>query len=218
MLVLLCFVIIVVLRLANIVYQQSLINAATTRAVSAGSPARSAAGATPSFFRVFMAGGVTSPSEHAYIDVLNPTAQLAHLHLTFFFGKERSNTRLLSVPAASWQEVPVASLETFTGSFGLRIVADKQIAAVLRLSRPGRDDDAITGNAGPATTWYLAEGKTSPPFRESVAILNPNSQRAAHVILHLLPQGNVAPRNVSETVAAHSHRVVDINELAPNQI
>jgi hypothetical protein len=212
----LCFAVIVVLRLVEIAYPQPQTGLSSAPEGNTPAPRPTATAiAARMASQFYFAGGVSSSSEHTFVDLLNPTAQVAGVQLTFFFGNGAQYTRKLSVLPASEQVIPVASLENSVGPFGLRITANQQIAAQLRLSRDGKDGDSLPGSSL-GTSWYLAEGYTDLTFHESVAILNPDPQRATQVVLHLLPQRKDEGSYLPETVAPHSQLVIDVNSLAPS--
>jgi hypothetical protein len=163
----------------------------------------------------YFAGAVNTATEHSSIDLLNAHGQPARVQLTFFFGAGATDTRVVSVGPTSEKVISVATLEHVTGTFGLSIKADRQIAAQITLTRPGQDDDTLLGNTGPDTRWYLAEGYTGLTFHETISILNADPGTPAHVTLHLLPFSGHARRDVPLTVPPHSTSVTDINRLLP---
>ncbi|HKC74013.1 MAG TPA: hypothetical protein VKF37_07395, partial [Chloroflexota bacterium] len=199
----------------------SLLNGANT--VSAiGNESRVSAvapltGQLPVAAQFYFAGVLNTATEHSYLDLLNTHAQPADVQLTFFFANGATDTRMVSVGPTSVEDIPVASFEHVTGTLGLSIKANRQIAAQITLTRPGRDGDTLLGNTGPDTRWYLAEGYTGPTFHETVAILNSNFNAPAHVTLHLLPSSGHARRDVPVTVPPHSTSVTDVNRLLPGR-
>jgi len=164
--------------------------------------------------RFYFAGGVETSGEHAALALLNPDRARATVRLTFYTSSGRQLGATVSLAPHAHGLFPVARLARPGGSFGLALTADRQIAAQLDLTRPGKDGDSILGNTGLGQTWYLAEGYTGLTFHEWVSILNPGS-RAARVHLHLLPFGGRRGRTVTVPVGAHSHTVVDVNRLLP---
>jgi hypothetical protein len=206
---------------AALTVPSSLLNGANT--VSAiGDESRVSAvaplsGRLPVAAQYYFAGVVSTATAHSYIDLLNTHAQPAEVQLTFFFANGVTDTKVVSIGPTSVKDIPVASLVRVTGTFGLSIKADRQIAAQLTLTRPGRDGDTLLGNTGPDTRWYLAEGYTGATFHETVAILNSDVNAAAHVTLHLLPSSGRARRKVRVTVRPHSTSVTDINRLLPGR-
>ncbi len=165
----------------------------------------------------YFAGGLQTASAKSFVNLLNANGQPATVKLTFYFNNGATDTKTVTVKPTSQQTLAVASLEPFSGAFGLVVSADRRITAQLNINRPGQDGDAILGNTGLGQTWYLAEGYTGLSFRESVSILNPDQTTPAHVQLQILPLGGGAGKSVPVTVPAHSNGVVDINAQFPGK-
>ena len=165
--------------------------------------------------RFYFAGGVNLPDQPTFLNVTNPEGHLAHVGVTFYDASGAGAGASFTVGAAAHRTVPIAVLTRRRGSFGLVVSSDRTIAAGLTLTRPGRDDDALTGATAPQDRWYLAEGYTALSFHETVSILNPDS-RGARVTLRLLSNGGAA-RMVVVPVGAHREATVDINRLLPGR-
>jgi hypothetical protein len=163
--------------------------------------------------RFCVAGGIETSSAHSALAVLNANGQPARVTLTLYFERGGTATATLTVPANAQRSYSVAGLTPRRGAFGLCVASDRAVSGQINLTRPGTDGDSLLGSPSLGRTWYLAEGYTGLTFRETVSILNPNGQ-AATVRLRLLPPGGRGNRTVSEAVAAHSERVVDVNSLA----
>ncbi len=165
----------------------------------------------------YFAGGLQTASAKSFVNLLNANGQPATVKLTFYFNNGATDTKTVTVKPTSQETLAVASLEPFSGAFGLVVSADRRITAQLNINRPGQDGDAILGNTGLGQTWYLAEGYTGLSFRETVSILNPDQTTPAHVQLQILPLGGGAGKSVPVTVPAHSNGVVDINAQFPGK-
>jgi Family of unknown function (DUF5719) len=165
----------------------------------------------------YLAGGVESSTEHATLDLLNTSAQRAHVGYTLYSQTGDTTRGTLTVGAHAARVVPVAGLTHLRGTFGVTQSADRPIAAQLDLTRKGRDGDTILATPGTARRWYLATGDTALTFHESVAILNPDRTRPAQVRLQLVPSGGGRSRTVTVRVQPHTHLVEDINSLLPRQ-
>ena len=60
-------------------------------------------------------------------------------------------------------------------TFGARIDSDQQIIVERSIYvADGAGRAQLDGDPDPDTEWYLPEGSTDPPYREVIAILNPN--------------------------------------------
>jgi hypothetical protein len=165
----------------------------------------------------YFVGGMNTASAHSFVHLLNTNGQPAQARLTFFFDSGATDTKLVDVAPTDQKVVAVSELEHTMGVFGLMLTADRQISAQLTIKRDGKDNDTLLGNTGLDTRWYLAEGYTGLTFHESVAILNPDFNAPAHVLLHLLPFSGRPGLDVPVTVPVHSTYVANINKLMPGQ-
>jgi len=219
---LICFSIIVVLRLADLAYRRpettptntdtrAVVAARTTTAPGGGGPL---APSNPAFSQFFITGGMSGANEHAYVTLGNPTTQVVSVQLTFFFGNGQSDTKMLRMPPTAEQEVPVSSLEQFTGPFDLRVEANQQIAVELRRGGNGQPYDFPLGITRLATTWCRTQGYAYLTLSESATILNPDSRLSARVTLHLPPRSKAAASDTAETIPPHSQLIVDLHSLA----
>jgi len=163
--------------------------------------------------RFFLAGGQDGAGTIAQLQLLNPNGGSATARLTVYYTDGTVRRTTLTLPAHMQRTVSIAGLTGRAGQFGLALTATRQIAAQLKLTRPGRDGDAILANTGLGTRWYLAEGYTGLTFHETVAILNPSPSQPAYVALRLLALGGTGSRTVSLAVSAHSESVVDVSRL-----
>jgi len=155
------------------------------------------------------------PSQPAFLNVTNPEGRPARVDVTFYDASGAVTGASFTVGAATHRTVPIAALTRRRGSFGLVVSSDRAVAAGLTLTRPGRDDDVLTGAIAPRRQWYLAEGYTGLTFHETVSILNPGTQ-GTRVTLRLLPNGG-RTRTIMAPVGAHRQVTVDINRLLPGR-
>jgi hypothetical protein len=165
----------------------------------------------------YLAGGVESSTEHTALDLLNTSAQRAHVGYTLYSQTGDTTRGTLTVGAHAARVIPLAGLTPRRGSLGLALRTDRPIAAQLTLTRQGRDGDTILARPGTARSWYLAAGETARSFHESVAILNPDRTRPAQVRLQLRPSGAGRSRTVTVRVRPHTYLVADITRLLPGQ-
>ena len=164
----------------------------------------------------YFAGAPNIGSAHSFIALLNPNAQPSSVRLTFYFDSGAQFTKLVSVRANAEQIVSAAAFGFPEGTFGLRVNADRLIAAQINVERDGQDGDAIPGVSAPNLRWYLATGATGGSFQERVSILNPSATLIAHVQLQLLTPVGQRSRTVTVTVYPHTNYVANINSLLPN--
>ncbi len=166
---------------------------------------------------LYFAGVATQPGERAFLAVLNPTAQSAHLDLSFYYADGAAPGQAgVDVAAHSRGTIDLNRLAGAGHSFGLRMVADHAVLAQVRVLRSGQDGYGVLGVAAPSTTWYLAEGYTGRSFHETLALVNPE-MTAAEVTLDLLPADGATPLTTTVSVAPRSTQLVDVNRLLPNR-
>src|SRR6185437_7906390 len=82
-------------------------------------------------------------------------------------------------------------------TFGIRVDAADPIIAERSIffGTEPRGALATPGATDPATTWFLAEGSTQPPFTEEIYILNPGTATMSAHIDFDLPGGRVVGRD-----------------------
>jgi hypothetical protein len=185
--------------------------------VSRVSAVATLSGVLPVASQFYFAGAVNTATEHSTVHILNTNGESASVRLTFFFGSGATDTKLVTVPAHAAKVVAVATLEPFTGPFGLAVQGNRRVSAEITIARDGQDGDTLLGNTGLGQTWYLAEGYTGLTFKENVSILNADFNAPAHVQLQLLPFGGRPAKTVEVTVPPHADYIADINSQMPNQ-
>ena len=161
------------------------------------------------------AGIPNTVTDRSSLVMLNPHARRTRVRLTVFAATGAPVVTTLVVAAGAPRTVAVAGLAPRHGIIGLALIADHPIMARVTVTRAGKDGDSLRGVSGPAMTWYLADGDTGATVHETIALLNPDTRRVAHVRLRLLPSGGRARRDVRVTVPAHTNAVVDVNRLLP---
>jgi hypothetical protein len=224
---LLCFSVIVALRLADLAYRRpgtTPTNTDTRAVAAARSPAASGqpdgplAPSNPAFSQFFITGGVSGSGEHAYVALANPTVRAATVRLTFFFTNGRSIIKMLRVPPVVEQEVPISSLEQVAGPFDLRVEANQHIVVELRRGGNGQQYDLPLGTTKLATTWCRTQGYAYLNPRESATILNLDSRLTARVTLYLQPRSKATASDTAETLPPRSQFMVDVHSLALKEI
>jgi len=92
----------------------------------------------------------------------------------------------------------------------LRIIAEKS----LFFGGEPRGAAATQGASDLATVWNLAEGATTPPFDEIIAILNPHEAAMSVHIDFQLPNGQVIGRDIA--LGPTRNLVVRVDDIIPN--
>jgi hypothetical protein len=102
------------------------------------------------------------------------------------------------------------------GSFGIRVEAGAEIVAErsMFIGDEPRGAHATVGSPDLATTWYLAEGSTAPPFDEVIAIMNPNGQDAVATVEFQLTGGQRVTANFN--VPAQRKLSIAVDDIVPN--
>jgi len=98
-------------------------------------------------------------------------------------------------------------------TFGIRVDAADPIIAErsIFVGTEPRGALATPGATNPATTWFLAEGSTQPPFNEVIYILNPNaSAMSAHIDFDV-PGGQVVGRDF--TILPTRTLTISVNDI-----
>jgi len=174
-------------------------------------------GVLPMAAQFYFAGGLNGTDGRSSVALLNTNGRPARVRLTFYGANGATDSATVTVNPTSQRSIAVAGLVRSAGPFGLAVTADRDISAQLNITRRGKDGDALLGEAGLTTRWYLAEGYTGLTFHETIAILNPSSTAAAHVRLRLLPASGVPGAQVVVTVPAHTNLVTSVDRLLPHR-
>jgi subtilisin family serine protease len=125
----------------------------------------------------FLAEGDSRPGFDTWILLQNPsTSDVANVVVTFI--KDDGTTQ-----AAYYAIEPRTRLSLFAdtivpnATFGTRIDSDQQIIVERSIYvADGAGGHASAAMQIPETEWYLPEGSTRAPYREILAILNPNAE------------------------------------------
>ncbi|MGE3267326.1 MAG: S8 family serine peptidase [Chloroflexota bacterium] len=125
----------------------------------------------------FLAEGDSRPGFDTWILLQNPsTTEVANVSVTFI--KDDGTTQV-----AYYALDPRTRLSLFADTvvpnttFGARIDADQQITVERSIYMAnGAGGHAAAAVQIPESEWYLPEGSTRSPYREIIAILNPNTE------------------------------------------
>jgi hypothetical protein len=116
---------------------------------------------------------------------------------------------------SSRQSILLNELGDF-GSFGIRVEAGAEIVAErsMFIGVEPRGAHATVGSPVLASTWYLAEGSTAPPFDQVIAIMNPSGQDAVATVEFQLPGGQRVTANFA--VLAQRKLSILVDDMIPN--
>jgi hypothetical protein len=203
----------------NRVIEGTLINGATVAFGTAPSPS------------VFLGEGNVLPSWFEFLTVANPdTANDATVDITYFFeGGQAPIVKTVSVPKAGRRTIQVFNTSDPGGvgrnvsdplSRGVSAQVSTTSAQGVVVERPLYFDALIDkgltvnegtdkpGPAGPAASWYFAEGTSLPDFLTFFTISNPNLSTASVTATYLTNLGEVVPR--SFTIPAASRLTIQV--------
>jgi len=142
-----------------------------------------------------------------WIDILNPSDNVAHINLTFYY--ENGDTQRLSTNVSVHSRKGVKLNDYITGvkSYGIKVESNEPVkAAHVRVgSSWGMGSDGATE---PASTWYFSSGYSGDD--DWIDVLNP-SDNVAHANLTLYHEDGDT-QSLSITVPAHSKKGVKLND------
>jgi hypothetical protein len=164
----------------------------------------------------FLAEGDSRPGYDTWILLQNPSlTDVANVQVTFI--KDDGTTQV-----AYYALDPRTRLSVFADTvvpnttFGARIDSDQQtiVERSLYLSN-GDGGHASTAMPIPDTEWYLPEGSTRAPYREVIAILNPNPESTQVDVMFTQADGQ-PPVTQSFVVPPTSRITVEANKYVPD--
>jgi uncharacterized protein YkwD len=136
-----------------------------------------------------------------YILLANATNSAASVTLSFLLENGNTITQTRSVPANARvtvyaNDVPGlrgnAFSTTITSNIPITVERAMYFGSNVRLFNGGHGAAAV---AAPATSWFVAEGRTGPFFDMYLLLANPGSVAANATITFLLPNGSTVVQN-----------------------
>ncbi|MBA2450658.1 MAG: S8 family serine peptidase [Chloroflexi bacterium] len=163
----------------------------------------------------FLAEGDTRPGFDTWILLQNPGTEVANVVVTFM--KEDGTTAV-----AYYALDPRTRFSLFAdtvvpnASFGTRIDADQPIIVERSLYvNGGQGGHNSTAIQIPNTEWYLPEGSTRAPYREVLALLNPNAE-PVQVDLNFVRTEGRQPPTQSFVIQPTSRLSFDAKSVVPS--
>jgi hypothetical protein len=164
----------------------------------------------------FLAEGDSRPGFDTWILLQNPNEDaVANVAVTFI--KDDGTTQV-----AYYALDPRARLSLFAdmvvpdATFGARIDSDQQIIVERSIYvADGAGGHASSAMQIPETEWYLPEGSTRAPYREVLAILNPNAETTQVDLTFTRPDGQPAVTQ-SFVLQPTSRLTVEANKYVPD--
>ncbi|HTV01060.1 MAG TPA: hypothetical protein VMF13_10995 [Luteitalea sp.] len=160
----------------------------------------------------YLAEGATIAPFRTRLALLNPTANDAHVQLTFTTADGRTVPSAFVIGPrrrATLEAAQVVDLDR--AEFSTRIDADQPIV-VDRTMRWGDEEygaHAETSAAAPSTTWYLAEGSTQGDFELFYLLQNPAATATTVRVRYLRP--TAPPLEKHYLLAPRSRRTIWVN-------
>lgn len=155
----------------------------------------------PRGFRTrYLAEGASTSFLDTRLSIANPTVgSTARVLLGFLTQAGERITHALSVPPLQSRKVLVDGLPGMAGKEFATVIESDAEVVVDRMMWWGAPEaygtHAETSVAGPATTWYLAEGSTHGNFELFYLLQNPGASASTVHVRYLLPQGGPLERN-----------------------
>src|SRR5205823_3819001 len=160
-------------------------------------------------------GASTAAGDDTALTLLNPQSLPSRVTLTFYRPAAAPFTRALTVAAYTRSTTGLRVYVSGVRGFGLRVQADRVVAAHLVVRRGAKDPYSTPGSSLLEKRWYLAEGYTGLTFHETIYVLNTKSVDAT-VQVHLLPFNGGPARIATYIVPAQRTYRIDVNRLFPH--
>ena len=157
----------------------------------------------------------TSVPFDSFLLLENPTGTPATANITLFRSGGTTFTFTQFLPPTSRQTIFLNQILP-NASFGIRVQASQPIIAERSMffGREPRGAMATPGSPDLATTWFLPEGSTQPPFTEQVFILNPHGSVMTAQVDFQLPGGQIVRRNFA--IGPTRSLTINVNSIIPN--
>ncbi|MBI4492192.1 MAG: S8 family serine peptidase [Chloroflexi bacterium] len=120
----------------------------------------------------YFAEGSTRPPFDTWLHLLNPNPEPAEARITYLLTEGPAKEQRLTVPPNARASVLVNQVVP-AADFSIRVRAETTVL-VERAMFFGHDGHVTGGVASPSTTWYLAEGASTPPYDTWILLQNPN--------------------------------------------
>ncbi|HEY8282848.1 MAG TPA: DUF5719 family protein [Chloroflexota bacterium] len=190
-------------------------NLVTASGASSRASAQAAATAhLPVSSRWYFPHGDTTGDHETSISMLNPSDAPATVKMTFLYqtGPEHMYTQI--VPAHHEVSVGLRLVAGVGRQVSTILESDRSISASSTISYGAADTSTALGAAGPATTWYLAEGYTNGSFSEYLHIMNPNNAFAT-IDVRFLPFNNRPAKETRFVMQPDSNIQINAGQYMP---
>lgn len=175
-------------------------------------PEPKASGPAPEGQTWYFAEGSTRPPFETWFLLYNPNSEPAKAYLNYW--KTDGSTHRQEVTLNGSSRLQVYANQAVTNvEFATRVEATRPIF-VERAMYFGQDGHSAAGVTTPATTWYLAEGVSQPPFETWILLQNPGSSATAVTLSFMKESGQEQAFTLS--LAPSSRYSLYANEIIPN--
>ena len=164
------------------------------------------------------AGASAGPDDRPSLAILNPGGLPAVVHVSLLpDARGGGQPRQISpaIPPYTRATVDLAGLAGPLRQFGIRVQADRRIAATLIQTVRGVARTSAPVVA-PRQDWLLAEGFTGLSFQETISLLNPTAAPVT-VSVRLLPEDGATATVLTYTVPGERQISVDVSRAAPHR-
>ena len=171
----------------------------------------------------YFAEGYTGTGTTEYLSLTNPSALPATISITYLFEHAASLARAYTMPAQSHIVLNINSEVGPNQSVSMMVQGNQPFVAersmyTLKGAFAGASDSI--GSSQLSSTWYFAEGNTTPGWNTLLAVLNPSTQTATLKVTYLWSarvRSGVLPRTHIYTIAPRTRGTIVLNQDVPGQ-
>lgn len=150
-----------------------------------------------------------------WLTIMNPNPAFVAGEVTFFNEYGTETVHRLALGPTSRSSIYLNRILPPNTPFGARLSFDNPIVAERSSYWANRSGGhSSLGATAPATTWYLAEGSTAPPFDTWLLVMNPNPMNADITVTFMREDGVSIVRGYP--VGPHSRLTLRVSREVPN--
>ncbi|GIV95992.1 MAG: N-acetylmuramoyl-L-alanine amidase [Herpetosiphonaceae bacterium] len=159
----------------------------------------------------YFAEGAGDPGTQTYLLLFNPHDEEVAAEVLLMSDRGRTATQRLTIEPHS--RYVLRASDVMTDTFGAKVIASRPIAAArtMRFSEVG--GHLSNGAPAPSHSWYFAEGTSEQPITTTLALLNPNPERANATLTIFTGDGTALSR--SYALPGMTRLTINLRDLAP---
>ncbi len=162
----------------------------------------------------YLPEGQTGDGFDTWLLALNPGETPANVKVTYMLEDGTNAEAFYAVGPGSRLSLYVNEAIP-SGRFGTRVDSDQPIVVERSMYfASGRGGHNTAGSPLLAQEWFLPEGSTKPPFRETVAVINP-SDRAANLVVTFMRM-DAGPEVRYFALNPNSRLTLSVSDLLPD--